>query len=278
MSEEKMNLYQKLVEVRKTVPYLQKTTEGYKYKYVAGADVLAPIVTKMNELGLLLIPEILEYKTTYERYKDFNDKGKEITVENRIVEAKMNMKWINADKPDEILIVPFLLFGEQNDISKAFGSALTYSERYFLLKFFNISTDEDDPDTRQGKKNDKEKEKTKKEPSELDGLEKEILKLAGDNKNQYIIAINKHKKAGDWTVEKAKEVIETLKTGGKSKPKRTTEDILFIQKCQEYKKQNEMNYYKILKSVGKYEHCTDIEIDKREYFLNNLQQFINAED
>ncbi|MEC5308048.1 ERF family protein [Bacillus thuringiensis] len=34
---------------------------------------------------------------------------------------------------------------------QAYGSALTYSERYFLLKFFGIPTDEDDADARDTK-------------------------------------------------------------------------------------------------------------------------------
>ena len=34
-------------------------------------------------------------------------------------------------------------------ISKAHGTALTYAERYFLMKFFNIPTDEDDADAKQ---------------------------------------------------------------------------------------------------------------------------------
>jgi hypothetical protein len=34
----------------------------------------------------------------------------------------------------------------QNDFEKGLGSALTYAERYFLLKYFHISTDEDDID------------------------------------------------------------------------------------------------------------------------------------
>lgn len=36
--------------------------------------------------------------------------------------------------------------GNQSDSSMAFGSALTYSERYFLLKYFHCATTEDDPD------------------------------------------------------------------------------------------------------------------------------------
>ncbi|MNP04955.1 ERF superfamily protein [compost metagenome] len=34
---------------------------------------------------------------------------------------------------------------------KGVGKALTYGEKYFILKFFNIPTDKDDPDTFQKK-------------------------------------------------------------------------------------------------------------------------------
>ena len=44
--------------------------------------------------------------------------------------------------------VPFFA-GQQDDVSKAHGTALTYAERYFLMKFFNIPTDEDDADAKQ---------------------------------------------------------------------------------------------------------------------------------
>ena len=56
----------------------------------------------------------------------------------------MRFTWIDCDtgERDENL------FGAngQNDWEKGLGSALTYAERYFLLKFFHISTDEDDID------------------------------------------------------------------------------------------------------------------------------------
>src|SRR5690606_6435660 len=43
----------------------------------------------------------------------------------------------------------------QNDWEKGLGSALTYGERYFLLKFFHIATDEDDIDNPDRKPEDK---------------------------------------------------------------------------------------------------------------------------
>ena len=55
-----------------------------------------------------------------------------------------------------------LFRSQQNDISKAFGSALTYSERYLLLKSLGAPTDEDDPDkTTEDKKGSKSRLQSK---------------------------------------------------------------------------------------------------------------------
>ena len=62
---------------------------------------------------------------------------------------KLTYVWINADKPEEQLEIPFYAVGQQDDVSKAHGTGLTYAERYFLMKFFNIPTDEDDADAKE---------------------------------------------------------------------------------------------------------------------------------
>jgi hypothetical protein len=64
-----MNIYQKLIEVRKEVPYLQKESKGYQFNYTGSSQVLGSLKTKMDELGLLLIPnvikkEVSEHETT----------------------------------------------------------------------------------------------------------------------------------------------------------------------------------------------------------------------
>ena len=66
--------------------------------------------------------------------------------------------------------VPFFAVGQQDDVSKAHGTALTYAERYFLMKFFNIPTDEDDADAKQ------KQEKYNKVSSQTVGvLKQEVL-------------------------------------------------------------------------------------------------------
>lgn len=61
----------------------------------------------------------------------------------------MQFTWIDCETGE----TDVNLFGAngQNDWEKGLGSALTYAERYFLLKYFHIATDEDDIDNDQRK-------------------------------------------------------------------------------------------------------------------------------
>lgn len=138
------NLYQKLVEIRKEVINFSKDTEGYGYKYVSGSQAIAKIRDKMDSLGVLLVPKMDEIVNDIYTY--VNSKGKETT--DHIVKGNMSYVWINADNPEEQLEIPWKLYGAQDDISKAYGSGLTYAERYFILKFFQAPTDELDPDSK----------------------------------------------------------------------------------------------------------------------------------
>ncbi|AKS69784.1 single-stranded DNA-binding protein [Staphylococcus schleiferi] len=172
MSE--LNLYQKIADVKANIDGFTKDTKGYNYTYVSGSQVLHRIRSKMIEHNLLLVPS-----TSEENYKQievtrFNKKAnREVTVTEFIVEMKLKYTWINGDKPQEQLEVPFYSVGQQDDVSKAHGTALTYAERYFLMKFFNIPTDEDDADAKQ-----KREQYTKPDAKAIGTLKEEMLKFS----------------------------------------------------------------------------------------------------
>ena len=70
----------------------------------------------------------------------------EENVNEVLVSADMVFTWVNNENPEERVDVPWILVGHQSDGSQSFGSGLSYAMRYFLLKFFNIATPDDDPD------------------------------------------------------------------------------------------------------------------------------------
>ena len=137
--ENKMNLFQKLLEIQKTVVGLGKDSKSFGYQYVSGSKVLEHIKPMMNELGIILKQEVLDIENTRQDYTTKSGSKSEI-----LTKARMMFTWIDCEtgERDE----NYFAANGQNDWEKGLGSALTYAERYFLLKYFHISTDEDDID------------------------------------------------------------------------------------------------------------------------------------
>lgn len=144
---DKLNIQQKLVEIKKGIQGFNKDTKGFGFEYVSGSQILRAIKEKMDELGVLLIPSVSYETLHWEKHEYKTKKGEEKL--DFIVTMKMTYTWVNADDPTDTIIVPWICIGQQtDDISKAIGTALTYNERYFLLKFLGLPTDEDDADAK----------------------------------------------------------------------------------------------------------------------------------
>ncbi len=155
MTDNKLNIYQKIIEIRKGIESFVKDTTGFQYRYVSGTQVLSKIKKSMDELGVLLQPEIT--KTNPATKHEFQNYKGEKKIEF-IKEGDMTYTWINAEQPEDRYQVRWEFSGMQDDPSKALGSGLTYSERYFLLKSFGVPTDDADPDSRQEKSSEPARE------------------------------------------------------------------------------------------------------------------------
>ena len=147
-----MNIYEKLAKIRTPVAVIKKNRKGYGYTYVDEEEILAKITGLMSKLGVSLIPNIVPNSTIVEPYhytktKPLKD-GKiyEEHVNEVMVHGDMEWIWVNNEDPNDRIIVPWAFVGSQSDASQGFGSALTYASRYFLLKYFNVATSDDDPD------------------------------------------------------------------------------------------------------------------------------------
>jgi len=137
-------IYQKLLTIQQRVNGLGKDKSTYNYKYVTGDKLLGEVKPMMNELGLLLKQEVLSIENTRQDYVTKSGSKSEI-----LSKVMMKFTWIDTESGEK----DENLFGAngQNDWEKGLGSALTYAERYFLLKYFHIATDEDDIDNDQRK-------------------------------------------------------------------------------------------------------------------------------
>lgn len=141
---DKLNLKQKLVEIRKSIGYLQKTEKGNQGAYyVDPAVLLAKIREGMDHHGILLSSSIVSQTITQYNAPTKNNANNI----GFIAEGQTVYTWIDADS-DETLVCSWYSTGSHlSDPSMAFGGGLTYSERYFLLKFFQVPTSKDDPES-----------------------------------------------------------------------------------------------------------------------------------
>lgn len=204
MKEENKNLSldEKLLELKKLVNILQKDSEGHGYTYVSEEKILLKINDKMIDLGLKLTPRFVPNTLHSEVVKYQNSKNQEKT--DILVRSEIEFVWKDINSK-EVEIVPWGLLGQQADASQALGSGLTYSNRYFLLKYFNIATSEDDPDKIR-KELKKEEEKNKLTPIQLKIKEmfaiaikifqtkENIYKRLGTTKQQFLYEFNEPQK------------------------------------------------------------------------------------
>lgn len=132
-------LYKKLLALQQAVVGLTKDKKGNSYDYVSGDKILGIVRPQMDKLGLLLTVDVLRAEYARQDYQTKNGAKSEM-----FCTLELKFTWIDTDS-GETLSNQWASSG-MNGFDKSLGSALTYGERYFLLKFLHIATDKDDVD------------------------------------------------------------------------------------------------------------------------------------
>jgi hypothetical protein len=187
---EKLTLYQKLHEIQSQILGLGKDKSSNSYKYVTGSKVLEHIKPLMNKYGLILKQEVLTIDNERQDYLVAVNTPNQKTKSEILTKVMMRFTWIDVQSGEK----DENLFGAngQNDWEKGLGSALTYAERYFLLKYFHIATDEDDIDNPERKEEElklqqEQEEAQKKENERLTEINKILVKCTTEEslKEEY---------------------------------------------------------------------------------------------
>jgi len=213
-----MSIYKKLLEVKKKVPYLQKDKQSFQYSYATPSLVLGVFNPLLNEAGLLLKTEVLSMSSERVLVKSKEDKARTkkhkpqvkdnigniidigqpaemafIDVYETLYALEMRFTWVDVETGEKDVNL-FFASGLNGD-EKGVGSALTYAERYFFLKYFNVPTDSDDPDSFQEKHlSEEQKEKIKNDSLEkslrsvktLEELQKFYLSMTIDKQTAFV--------------------------------------------------------------------------------------------
>lgn len=130
-------------QVQAATRSIAANTEGQtgaaRYNYVSGAKLLGVIRPLMDKLGLILTQEVVDIKNEPITYMTRNGEKTEM-----FTTAHIRFTWVDTDDGSQV-VNDFFANG-MNAWDKGLGSALTYAERYYLMKTFHIATDEDDID------------------------------------------------------------------------------------------------------------------------------------
>lgn len=236
MAVSDLNLYQRLAAIRKYVEVVQTDKSGFGYRYVTDEALFARITGAMAKYHVSLIPSVVPGTMKiepyhYEKLKKGKNKGDPDYLEPQneiLVTAEMTYSWVNDDDPTEFIGVPWVLVGQQADASQAFGSALTYSMRYFILKYFDVATPDDDPDKWRSKQREAEEAEDKAITagilSEFDTSLKSWLADNGERRDDVLAFIKGFEKTGDYRKITDSKLAAKLMTDFKTK---------FIQKTEE---------------------------------------------
>lgn len=202
-----LNIYQKMSAITNELGVVAKNLnvdmgKGKSYKAVQEFDVLNAVKPIEEKYGIYSYPKerkiiesgILEKETSYGISK------------NMYLRIETTYEFVNIDKPEEVITMTSYADGIDSG-DKATGKAMTYSDKYSLLKAYKIATG-DDPD---------------KEASPEKGYTKEVKQTADNNiyiKIKKLMAEKKvlaneisdtfQKNSADMTQEELEQVVRWL--------------------------------------------------------------------
>lgn len=136
-----MNIYEKMLQITSEISTIAKNLEvkygTTQYRAVGEADVLRPIKKLEKKYGVYSYPKS---RQVIDRGTITNSKG----TNSLFMRVETEYCFVNVEKPEEQISV--ITYGDGVDTQdKAPGKAMTYADKYALLKAYKIVTG-DDPD------------------------------------------------------------------------------------------------------------------------------------
>lgn len=213
-----MNIYEKMLNITNEIQTVAKNLEvgtgQSKYKATGEADVLKAVKELEVKNKVYSYPysrqivdrEILQ---TESEYNGKVTKGNKIFMRLEIV-----YRFVNIEKPDEYIDIT--TYGDGIDTQdKAPGKAMTYGDKYALMKAYKIITGEDpDQNPSPDNVNYNKKNTTKANKNETEIIDINMKVGFGKYKDKsWLEVYNENEKYFDWLIDnaKTKEGAETYK-------------------------------------------------------------------
>lgn len=205
-----MNIYQRIDAITAELAVVAKnltvqTGKSSSYKAVGERDIIDAVKPLEHKYGVVSFPvsrEILDDTMLESEGTDY--KGNPVKRTTFYIKIRTKYRFVNIDKPEDFIETETISDGIDSG-DKGGGKAMTYGDKYALMKVYKISTGED-PDQ-------KASEETEyKQPLRQYATEAQIktIKTMAEKAGLEIDAITK-KPLEDFTVEEATEMIIRLR-------------------------------------------------------------------
>lgn len=142
-----LNIYQKMLRATAKIATVAKnlqvdTGAGRGYKAVSEGDVLAAVKPVEEELGIYSYPVSRRIVESGEMVSTKEYKGTVTETKRLYLRVETVYRFVNVDNPEEYIDIT--TYGDGVDTQdKAPGKAMTYADKYALLKAYKIRTGED---------------------------------------------------------------------------------------------------------------------------------------
>lgn len=203
-----LNIFQRMAKVTEELPTVEKNltvevTKNSSYKAVAEADVLSAVKAAEAKHGIYSYPINREIVDTDVIVNTSTYDGKTTERKQLYLRMKTTYRFVNVDKPEEY--IEMVSFSDGIDSGdKGCGKAMTYGDKYALLKAYKIETGVDP---------DQQASEPLKGFNERKATEKQVSILAEyyeDEKLDKLLQVNGITRLEDISQAKASELISKI--------------------------------------------------------------------
>lgn len=209
----KLNIYEKMSLITEEMGVVEKNlkvqvTKSNSYQAVSERDILDTVKPLEKKYRVYSFPVDRNVIDNDILVKEVEYNGAVTKTNTLYMRLEITYRFINIDNPEEFIDIK--TYGDGLDTGdKAPGKAMTYGDKYALMKAYKISTGDDpdkDPSPEQGYK----KDEVKATPKQIEMLNKYYV---GENLTK-LLETNNVEKLEDLTMKKASDLISAIMKKG----------------------------------------------------------------
>lgn len=208
-----LNIYEKMSFITEEMGVVEKNlkvqvSKVNSYQAVSERDILDNVKPLEKKYRVYSYPVDRKVIDNDVLTKEVEYNGSVTKTNTLYMRLEITYRFINIDNPEEFIDIK--TYGDGLDTGdKAPGKAMTYGDKYALMKAYKISTG-DDPDKEASPENGYKRDEVKASPKQVEMIRKYYV---GENLTK-LLETNNIEKIEDLTLKKASELISAIMKKG----------------------------------------------------------------